>query len=43
MEAHKKIRLHCAKEMVDSKMNWDSIIFSDEKKLNLVGPYGFKY
>ena len=43
MEAHKKIRLNWAKEMVSSEMNWDSVIFSDEKKMNLVGPDGYKY
>ena len=42
-EAHKKIRLNWAKEMVSSEMNWDSVIFSDEKKMNLVGPDGYKY
>ena len=24
-------------------MNWDSVIFSDEKKLDLDGPDGYKY
>ena len=42
-EAHKKIRLNWAKEMVSSEMNWDSVIFSDENKLNLDGPDGYKY
>ena len=40
-EAHRKIRLNWAKEMVDSGMN--SVIFSDETKLNLDGPVGYKY
>ena len=43
MEAHKKIQLNWANEMVDSEKNWDSVIFSDKKKLNLNGPDGFKY
>ena len=33
-QTHKKIRLNWAKEVVDSEMNRDSIIFSDEMKLN---------
>ena len=40
MEAHKKIWLNWAKEMMDLEENWDSVIFSDYKKLNLDGPDG---
>ena len=42
-EAQKKIRLNWEKEMMNLEMNWDSIIVSDENKLNLEGLDGFKF
>ena len=31
------------RDLMDSEKNWISVIFSDEKKLNIDGPGGFKY
>ncbi|KAF0702855.1 hypothetical protein AaE_015677 [Aphanomyces astaci] len=40
---HKKARVEWAKSHVDLGLDWNQIVFSDEKKLNLDGPGGLQY
>ena len=40
---HKEKRLLWAKQMVNYNERWERVIFSDDRKFNLVGPDGHKY
>jgi predicted transcriptional regulator len=42
-QAHKEARLNFAKRCIETRINWDDVVWSDEKKFNLDGPDGYQY
>jgi hypothetical protein len=42
-QCHKDVRLMFARNNMHLKLEWQNVVFSDEKKFNSEGPDGFSY